>query len=128
MRIEHLAFNVSEPTKMAEWYTKNLNLRVLRRSKNETQAHFLCDEAGSVVLELFRQVKAPIPNYAAMDPMTLHVAFLAGDVETERRRLIEAGATPVGDTTTNEDGDQLAMVRDPWGLAVQLVKRAKSLE
>jgi hypothetical protein len=41
--------------------------------------------------------------------------------------LIKAGATPQGDINTNDDGDQLAMVRDPWGLPVQLVKRTKAM-
>jgi glyoxylase I family protein len=58
-----------------------------------------------------------------MDPLLLHLAFRANDVAAERARLIAAGATPVGDVMTNETGDTVAMLRDPWGLAVQLVKR-----
>jgi len=40
------------------------------------------------------------------------------------RSLLQAGATTEGEVTTTPFGDDLAMLRDPWGFAVQLVKRA----
>jgi glyoxylase I family protein len=127
MNIEHVALNVPDPSAIAEWYTRHLGMRVVRRLETATQTHFIGDESGRVVVELYRQTRAPIPDYGSMDPMVLHVAFTAGDIAEARRRLIAAGASPVGDVATNEDGDQLAMLRDPWGLAIQLVKRAKAL-
>jgi glyoxylase I family protein len=127
MNIEHIALNVSDPVATADWYARHLGMRVLRRLETATQTHFVGDESGRVVVELYRQTKAPIPDYAAMDPMVLHVAFVAADVAEARRQLIAAGATPVGDIATNEAGDQLAMLRDPWGLALQLVKRTRAL-
>ena len=42
-------------------------------------------------------------------------------------RLVQAGATAEGAIVRNDDGDELGMVRDPWGFAVQLVKRAKAM-
>jgi len=127
LNIEHFALNVADPVAMAEWYGRHLGMRILRRLQTTTQTHFLCDESGRVVVELYRQTKAPIPDYSTMDPMTLHLAFVAADVAQDRARLIAAGATAVGDIATNEAGDQLAMLRDPWGLAVQLVKRTTAL-
>jgi len=50
-----------------------------------------------------------------------HVAFM---VDAVRRKLIAAGATPVGEVTTTPAGDKLAMLRDPWGLAIQFLRRA----
>jgi glyoxylase I family protein len=127
MNIEHVALNVSDPVAMAEWYGKHLGMRVLRRLETATETHFICDAAGRVVVELYRQTKAPIPDYFVMDPMVLHVAFVAGDVTEARTRLLAAGAAPVGEIATNDAGDQLAMLRDPWGLALQLVKRTRAL-
>ena len=83
-------------------------------------------EAGRVVLELYHQEKIAVPDYQAIDPMVLHVAFTAPDVKEARRRLLAAGASAVGEVTAAPNGDELAMLRDPWGLAVQLVKRAQS--
>ena len=71
--------------------------------------------------------KAPIPDYRAMDPFVFHIAFLADDVAGERKRLLAAGAAHAGEVTTNEAGDVMTFVRDPWGLTVQLMKRAKAL-
>src|SRR5262245_26985034 len=104
MNIEHIALNVADPTAMAEWYTRHLGMRVVRKPPGETQAHFLADAAGQTVLELYRNPSAAIPDYAAMDPMTLHVAFAVVDVKRERGRLLAAGATAVGDVTTADNG------------------------
>lgn len=39
-------------------------------------------------------------------------------------RLVNAGAALVGPPQTTSGGDRLAMLRDPWGLAMQLCRRA----
>jgi catechol 2,3-dioxygenase-like lactoylglutathione lyase family enzyme len=127
MNIEHFALNVSDPVAMAEWYTRHLGMRVVRRFENVTKAHFICDESGRVVMELYCNAQVPIPDYRSMDPMVFHVAFTPGDMAATRDRLLAAGATPVGDIGSNDVGDQLAMLRDPWGVALQLVKRARPL-
>jgi catechol 2,3-dioxygenase-like lactoylglutathione lyase family enzyme len=128
MNIEHVAFNVPDPVAAAEWYTRNLGMRIVRRVPGATQTHFIADGAGRVVLELYRQTKAPVPDYFAMDPMVLHVAFMVSDIAAERQRLLSAGAQAVGEVAVSESGDQLAMLRDPWGLAIQLVKRTSPLQ
>src|SRR2546422_7682239 len=125
MHIEHIALNIPDPPAMAAWYTRHLHMRVARHIGGPTQTHFLADQAGRTTLELYCQTKAPVPDYAAMDPMVLHIAFVVEDVKSERQRLLAAGASAVGDVATAESGDQLAMLRDPWGVAVQLVKRAQ---
>ena len=127
MQIEHIAFNVSDPAGMAAWYGQHLGMRMIRKIDGVTNTHFLADTVGRVVLELYHQAKAPIPDYAAQDPMVLHVAYVVADVRAERQRLLAAGAQPVGEIAVNEGGDELAMLRDPWGFAVQLVRRAKKM-
>jgi uncharacterized glyoxalase superfamily protein PhnB len=62
-----------------------------------------------------------------MDPLLLHIAFMVDDVKGIREKLIAAGATPVGEVTISPSGDELAMLRDPWGVAIQFVKRAKPM-
>jgi len=59
-----------------------------------------------------------------MDPLLLHVAFSRRATSRPRAgRLLEAGAKAVGEVTTTPGGDELAMLRDPWGLALQLARR-----
>lgn len=124
MKFEHLALNVPEPGAMALWYAQYLGFQILRRSDTGTRTHFLGDESGRVCLELYCNHAAPIPDYAAQHPLTLHFAVCCPDTQALRRTLIAAGARPVSEETT-ADGSALAMLRDPWGLALQLCQRAK---
>jgi len=50
-------------------------------------------------------------------------------VQADAERLISAGAEPEGeqDYTASETGDIFAMLRDPWGMPVQLVRRGRPL-
>jgi catechol 2,3-dioxygenase-like lactoylglutathione lyase family enzyme len=127
MNIEHAALNVPDAVAMADWYVRHLGMRVLRKQEQSPYTHFIADESGRVVLELYQHTKAAVPDYKKLDPLSLHIAFTADDVVKERQRLLDAGATPAGDVVTTESGDVMTFVRDPWGVVVQLVKRAKPL-
>lgn len=126
MNIEHIALNVADPVAMAAWYVQHLGMKVVRQVDEGPMTRFVADASGRTVLELYRQ-KAPVPDYAAMDPMVLHVAFVTADVDGERRRLLGAGAKPATDVTTAPNGDVMTFLRDPWGVTIQLVKRAQRL-
>ena len=127
MNIEHIALNVPDPVRMAAWYVTHLNLRVLRKQEQAPFTHFVADQAGRVVLELYCHTKAAMPHYASFDPLTLHIAFSADDVAKERQRLLDAGATLAGDIVTTDTGDVMTFVRDPWNVTIQLVKRVKAM-
>lgn len=124
MKIEHVAFQVAEPVEAARWYVEHLGLIVKRAEGTSPFGHFLADDAGAVMLELYGNPAVTVPDYRQMDPRVLHVAFKTSDVAGTRLRLMRAGATAEGDPTVNANGDEVAMLRDPWGLAVQLVRRA----
>jgi hypothetical protein len=55
-----------------------------------------------------------------------HMAFVSEDPESDKAKLLSAGATPVDDQVL-EDGSRLVMMRDPWGLAIQLCKRSQPM-
>jgi glyoxylase I family protein len=124
VRLEHVGLNVTDPVKAAQWYVDHLGMKVLREGPAPANARFLADSAGNMMLELYHNPPDAVPNYAAMDPLLLHVAFLVDDVDAIRSKLLAAGATAVGAVTTTDAGDKLAMLRDPWGLAIQFVHRA----
>jgi catechol 2,3-dioxygenase-like lactoylglutathione lyase family enzyme len=126
MDIEHIALNVADPVALADWYVRHLGMRVLRQVDAGPRTRFLADGAGRVVLEVYRQ-PAPVPDYAAMDPMVLHVAFKVDDVAAVRDRLRSAGATVATDMHRTDNGDVMAFLRDPWGITIQLVHRASPL-
>jgi glyoxylase I family protein len=123
MKIEHAAFLVSDPVAMASWYREHLGMKVVRSTGAPSFTHFLADSVGSVMIEVYRNDHLAIPDYRSFDPLVVHVAFAADDLEQARTRLLRAGATAEGEITVSPNGDQLAMLRDPWGLPVQLARR-----
>lgn len=122
MRIEHVAINISEPTKAAAWYIEHCGMKIAREVGGPAEVHFLSDSTGNTLVEIYNNPKAAIPNYAEQHPLILHFAFVSEDIEADRARLETAGATFVVDETTPA-GDRLVMLRDPWGLAIQLCCR-----
>ncbi|ODS54912.1 MAG: hypothetical protein ABS36_10670 [Acidobacteria bacterium SCN 69-37] len=123
MKIEHVAFQVSDPAAQADWYVEHLGLRVKRSTDGPAHARFLADHGDAVMVEVYRNPRVGVPDYRAIDPMHLHLAFRVEDVAAVRERLLAVGATPEGEVWVSEAGDHLAMLRDPWGLTIQLVRR-----
>jgi glyoxylase I family protein len=124
---EHVAVNVADPVAVAAWYCEHLGMRVVRQGEAPVHMHFLADAGGRVVLEIYCSPPALVPDYTAQDPQVLHLAFAAADVAAARQRLLTAGATAFSGITTTAAGDLLAMLRDPWGLALQLTQRASRM-
>jgi catechol 2,3-dioxygenase-like lactoylglutathione lyase family enzyme len=126
MRIEHTALNVPDPVAMADWYVKHLGFRVVMRKTESPFMHFLADEGG-MMIEIYHNPRAAVPDYRSIDPLIAHIALSAGDVDAERARLLAAGAADAGSIAVTPDGDQIVFIRDPWGVALQLVKRKKAM-
>ena len=123
MKIEHTAFNVEEPVLMARWYVEHLGMKVLRRKADLPYAHFLTDDSRTVMIEIYGNRDAPLPDYRKMEPAELHLAFVSDDIPGDTARLRAAGASVVADLHHIGE-DTFAMLRDPWGLPLQLVQRA----
>ena len=126
MKLEHVALNLPDPKAAAAWYTENLGLRIVKANGTAPFEHFLADDSGSV-LEFYANPAAELPDYAAMNPFTLHLAFTADDLTVTHENLLGAGATTAGEMMTTPAGDQIVFLRDPWGVALQLVSRKKPL-
>lgn len=122
MKIEHLALNVPDPLNMARWYVEHLGMTVRRRGVDTPWVHFLADDSGKVMLELYGNPDAAALDFHAVQPPALHLAFVSRNIEDDVRRLTAAGATIVADVHQLGD-DTFAMLRDPWGLPIQLVRR-----
>ena len=126
MKIEHVAINVLDPVAVALWYSTHLGLKVVRHIPVPTQTHFLADDSGETMLEIYCNPPDRVPDYASMNPLQLHIAFVSGFPADDSLRLIAAGASWVEEIKSPE-GNHLVMLRDPWGLALQLCKRATPL-
>lgn len=125
MRIEHFAFQVPDPEAFAAWYGAHLGMKTVRATGAPTFTHFIESSDGAVLLEIYRNANAPIPDYPKQDPLVVHLAFASDDPAADMDRLIQAGATRQAGPTTTAAGDVLIMMRDPWGFPIQMCKRAK---
>ena len=127
MNIEHFAYVVEDPLSVAKWYVEHLGFSIKRSMAESPFAHFLADGSGTVMIEIYNNPAVPVPDYRSMDPLVLHLAMASDDVERDCERLIEAGAARMGDLLHTDDGDVLAMLRDPWGFSIQLARRGRAM-
>ncbi len=126
MEFEHFALNVPDPKAMAAWYVQHCRMRVARALDEPPFTHFLADESGRLVLEIYTNTDAPMPDYPAGHPQSFHFAFAEPDIVAVKDRLLAAGALLV-EGLCLDDGSQIFMLRDPWGIPLQLCKRATPL-
>ena len=126
MRIEHFALNVAEPAAMAEWYAENLGFEIVRSGPAPVDMRFIADETGKVLMEIYHNDAASVLDYPSMHLLELHLALVSDDVHADADRLVKAGAT-FESTETTPVGDEMVIVRDPWGLALQLMKRKEPM-
>jgi glyoxylase I family protein len=124
MKFEHFALNVTDPRAMGRWYVENLGFTIARARDEAPYTHFLADETGRVFIELYSNPLASVPDYASQHPLCFHLAVVAADASKERLRLEQVGATLFLEEPL-PDGTLLIMMRDPWGVPLQLCQRAK---
>ena len=126
MKIEHFAINVGQPMEMANWYVRHVGLEIVKQDSKPPFTTFLADDDGRVMVEIYNNPSDQVPDYSEMDPLILHLALVSQDPGADKKRLVEAGAIEVSDDIM-DDGSHLVMLRDPWGLAIQLCKRSTSM-
>jgi glyoxylase I family protein len=127
IRLEHVAINVEDPAAMAKWYCENLDMKIIRKGEPPVNMRFISDAGGNMMLEIYNNPPDAVPDYPSMDPLSLHIAFMVDDVKAICDKLVAAGATVAGDVNITEGGDEIAMLRDPWGVPIQFVKRAEPM-
>ncbi|MBN1952354.1 MAG: VOC family protein [Bacteroidales bacterium] len=125
MKFEHLALNIQDPAALASWYVKYLGMKIVTAQDKSPYGHFLSDDSG-MMLEIYCNPKAEVPDYRKLHHLTFHLAFISGDPDGDRKRLEAAGAGFVEEIKT-PDGSHIIMMRDPWGVAIQFCKRGTPL-
>ena len=124
MTFEHFALNVPDSRAMAGWYIAHLGFQLARDVGGPAHTVFLSDDTGRVVVELYRNDAAPVTAFEATHPLCFHFAVVSVDARADRSRLEAAGGRFVEEVTP-PDGSVLIMMRDPWGVPVQLCQRAR---
>ncbi len=127
MKVEHVAWMVEDPVACADWYVANLDMEIVRTGSPPVNMRFLADGTGRVLLEIYNNPKVDVPDYPNIHPLNIHLAFAVDDVPATHARLVAAGATEVSPPSGSANGDEMAMLRDPWGFPIQLVDRAEPM-
>lgn len=126
-RPEHVAFNVPDPVTAATWYSENLGMQVMRKGTAPTFTTFVADSNHHMMIELFHNADFPLLEPAKMNHMSIHLAFMVKDIAAVKAKLLQAKASMVEDITKTPSGDQVLMLRDPWGLPIQFVQRVQPM-
>lgn len=124
MIFEHFAINVEDLQATMAWYVTHIGLRIRSTQAELPFTSFLEDGSGRVVLELYQRTDVDCTNFSQQHPITFHIAFVSQDAAADKKRLVAAGASFV-EAVNKPDGSQLLMLRDPWGLPLQLCQRAE---
>jgi len=127
VRFEHIALNVDDPGAAAQWYRDNMGMKIVQAGEGFDSKRFVSDAGGNMMFEFYHSEKAPAPNWGAVDNHTLHIAFVVDDVQAMHDKLVAAGAKPDWEVEATGEGDVITIVRDPWGIAIQLLKRAEPM-
>ena len=122
MQLEHIAINVPDPVAMADWYVEHCDMKVVLQIDEPPFTRFLADQQGETCIEIYKNTVAPIPNYTTQSHFIYHHAFAVEDLLHTKETLLEAGATYV-EEIEQPNGTILIMLRDPWGVPLQLVHR-----
>ena len=122
--IEHIGLVVTDSRAMAAWYAQHLGFDILR-SFDTGSGHvaFIQSPATGLIFELITHCDRPPIEPALSDPLQFHIALKTDDIICQRDRLVAAGATFVTDCPTDDPDARVMVLRDPWGLFIQLAQR-----
>jgi catechol-2,3-dioxygenase len=120
IRFEHLALNVENPRKVADWYVEYMGLKIISQNK---QMIFVGDPGNHFMFELYSKTEAK-GNYADLSHAASHVAFATDDADALAKKMVEGGAK-VLKRFKNPAGDTVINLRDPWGTMLQVIQRVK---
>jgi len=123
MVFEHFAVNVANIEEVVQWYTKNLSLTIASEQKEPPFMNFLADSSGRVIIEFYHRPDAVITDFTQQHPLTFHVAFVSENAQMDRERLEKVQAVFV-EEVKKADGTHIIMLRDPFGMPLQLCQRA----
>jgi uncharacterized glyoxalase superfamily protein PhnB len=125
MKLEHFALQVPDPIAMADWYVKHLGCTIARAGGEPSHGRFLT--VGGALFEIYRNPSVSVPDYQKIETMHLHLAFVSENLKADRDRLVKAGARVAEDISTTPAGDEIMILRDPWSVPIQFVKRAEPM-
>jgi len=124
VKIEHFALNTKHAEAMTHWYRDYCGMPIWIEKHEPVYVAFLGEPPS--LIEIYDNPKGNYIDLANQHPLALHLALFSDDLNADMTRLIEAGASHI-EGEADEEGYGLIMLRDPWGLALQLCRRKDAL-
>ena len=128
IRFEHFAFNTPDQKQAALWYVEFMGLEIpWSKDIDKTNLNrnyripYVGDAQNNMSMELMgKELECSLSN---QPHDVIHVAFATEDPETLAERLIYGGATKVGETREENNGDIIIDMYDPYKIPIRLLKR-----
>lgn len=127
VRFEHIEINVPDALAFMKWYTANLGFKVIREGKSPNYVFFLSDEDKNMMFEVGQFAHHPALDFNKINTNSMHIAYAVNDITAIKEKLIATGAVLVEDIFKTPSGDQVLMLRDPWGIPIQFVERVNPM-
>ena len=123
MRFEHLAINVDDPVSVAKWFVDNLGMKLIKQGGAPSFGTFIGDADNNFTFELYHNKDVPVIDFKSINYNSIHFAFQAKDIVAAKENLLKNGATVAEALKETPNGDKVVMLRNPWGLPIQIVQR-----
>ena len=125
MRLEHIAFQVADPVAMADWYVTHLGFSIRCRRDEPTVAQLLGRRPGSILFELSARPRggARLPRHESHGASPCRRQRRPGG----RRPAAGGGRGHARQRPGRKPRRPFRHVRDPWGMPLQLVRRAEPM-
>ena len=120
VRFEHLAINVDNPKKVADWYVKYVGLTIVSANKKMI---FVSDPGHHFMFELYHKPEAK-GKFSDLSHPSSHYAFAVDDADSVANKMVSGGAK-ILKKFTNPVGDTVINMKDPWGNNLQIIHRVK---
>lgn len=122
---EHTAIAAQDTKKLADWYCRVFDLKVVYDNKKEPATYMLKAPDGTM-LEIVPATNSDNRQYEARDKGIRHIAIKVVNFQEASNKLEGQGVT-FFENKTLQDGGKLAFFRDPEGNILHLMWRTKEL-
>jgi glyoxylase I family protein len=123
--IEHFGVMARDPEKLAAWYRKVLNFKVISHNQKTSPTIFVAAENGSM-LEIMPFTDDAI-LLSGKEKRAIHLALTVNDLDRTIADLTEKGVEFVGEVKEDSKGVRLIYFKDPECNWFQLIFRPKPL-
>ncbi len=124
--VEHFGLMSRDPEKLAAWYRKTLNFKVIDHNQKSPPTILVAAGTGSL-MEIMPYTDDAIV-LSGKEKRAIHTAIIVVDLDQAISELTDKGVEFVGEVKENPGGVRLIYFKDPDCNWLQLIQRTKPLK